>query len=294
MSQGGVPRYEAVMYVSYQFNTLKQPTGLLLLRRNGGGDNDFLLFISDSGNHVVRQFWNSIGVLEVAAGNVGQPGYADGLPLSAKFNYPTGITGSNRFWYDCPPGTRFRSDCIIRNYQYLYVSDSQNFVIRELELGHLPNEETPGVTTVCGTHNTKGFVNGTSMSSCFASLAGVQSVGDQYYVADAENHAIRVWDGANVSTFAGGSAGFLDGFRTNAKFFIPGKTATDAAGNMYVADIGNNAVRKIDASGYVSTTAGGGPEAASHIDAQGSGAAFSRPTSVVFNPSDNSVYRGFA
>jgi hypothetical protein len=192
MSQSGVPRYEAVMYVSYQFNTLKQPTGLLL-RRNGGGDNDFLLFISDSGNHVVRQFWNSIGVLEVAAGTVGEAGYADGPPLSAKFNYPTGITGSNRFWYDCPPGSRFRSDCIIRNYQYLYVSDSQNFVIRELELGHLPNGEAPGVTTVCGTHNTKGFVNGTSMSSCFASLAGVQSIGG------APSHTRITWFSASAT-----------------------------------------------------------------------------------------------
>lgn len=290
ISQSGVPRYEAVMYVSYQFNTLKQPTGLLLLRRNGGGDNDFLLFIADSGNHVIRQFWNSIGVLEVAAGTLGQAGYADGYPLSAKFNYPTGITGTNRFWYDCPPDSRFRSDCIVRNYQYLYISDSQNYVVRKVEIGDLPNEEEPGVITVCGTHNTKGFVNGSSMSSCFASLAGVQSVGGQYYIADAENHAIRVWDGANVTTFAGGTAGFEDGYRTSAMFLIPGKTAMDSAGNMYVADIGNNAVRKIDGSGYVSTCAGGGPEAASHIDAQGSGASFSRPTSVVFNASDNMIY----
>jgi DNA-binding beta-propeller fold protein YncE len=71
---------------------------------------------------------------------------------------------------------------------------------------------------------------------------------------------------------------------------VPGKTAQDSAGYLYVADIGNNAIRGIDAGGNVTTCAGGGPDAQGLVDGQGSQAKFFRPTSIVFNPADNVLY----
>lgn len=111
------------------------------------------------------------------------------------------------------------------------------------------------------------------------------------YLVDAANNCIRTVSAGTVSTFAGdGYPGFVDGYRTWARFNIPGKTTMDSSGNMYVADIGNNAIRKIDAAGYVSTSAGAGPEQIGLVDGNGSAAKFSRPTSVVFNSTNGMLY----
>ena len=313
-SQSGVAYYEGHVYVTYQFNTLKHPTGLLGLDNtiSAGGSNttsEFHLYISDSGNHVIRDFNGSTGNLSILAGTFGTTGYSNGSLASAQFNYPTGLSGTNTTtgvvngcdqWYS-PPYGHCCTACIQPhidryNTQEIYVNDSQNFVVRRICAGNSQSAtgncvgQLGQVVTACGSH-AKGYVNSDGGSACFATLAGLmQSGSSYYYIADAENHAIRSWNGVNVYTYAGGSPGFEDGYRTTAKFLAPAKTTMDTSGNMYVADLGNNAVRKIDQSGYVSTCAGGGPMAAGLVDGQGSGAYFSRPTSVVFNAADNMVY----
>lgn len=116
-------------------------------------------------------------------------------------------------------------------------------------------------------------------------------IGDTCYIVDAENHCIRTMSAGTVSTFAGnGYPGFADGYRTSARFNLPGKMTTDGVGSMYVADIGNNAIRKIDASGYVTTPAGGGPYQYGKVDGQGAAASFARPTAVISNPADGMLY----
>ena len=83
------------------------------------------------------------------------------------------------------------------------------------------------------------------------------------YVADTGNNAVRELDTAgNVTTLAGdGTAGFLDGQGSSTEFNAPQALAFDAAGNLYVTDLGNGAVRRIDASGKVTTLAGNGGQA---------------------------------
>ena len=84
------------MYVTYQFNTLKNPTGVawLAIAPSGG-----ILYIADSGNHVIRSFNPSTGFLSTVAGTLGGAGYANGSASTARFNYPTGITGeAPRLW----------------------------------------------------------------------------------------------------------------------------------------------------------------------------------------------------
>lgn len=94
-----------------------------------------------------------------------------------------------------------------------------------------------------------------------------------------------------VSTFAGSAyPGFADGYRTSARFNVPGKMTTDGGGNMFVADIGNNAIRKIDSSGNVTTTAGGGPFKFGKVDGKGAAASFFGPTAVVSNPANGMLY----
>jgi sugar lactone lactonase YvrE len=79
------------------------------------------------------------------------------------------------------------------------------------------------------------------------------------YVADYGNNVIRKITSAGVVTTLAGykSGGFVNATGTAAAFKNPNAVAVDATGNVYVADQGNSAVRKITAAGVVTTVAGG-------------------------------------
>src|SRR5712691_4338873 len=79
------------------------------------------------------------------------------------------------------------------------------------------------------------------------------------YVADTFNHTIRKITPAGVVTTLAGTAtvpGSADGPGATASFNLPIGVATDSAGNVYVADLFNNAIRKVTPTGVVSTLAG--------------------------------------
>lgn len=111
------------------------------------------------------------------------------------------------------------------------------------------------------------------------------------FVADTTNHTIRkITASGAVSTFAGwgGQPGNADGTGSAARFISPRGVAVDEAGNVYVADSGNNTIRKITPAGAVSTLAG---QAGSTGSADGDGAAarFNHPTGVAVYP-DGTVF----
>ncbi len=108
------------------------------------------------------------------------------------------------------------------------------------------------------------------------------------YVADGSSNVIRkiTYSGV-VSTFAGsGSPGSTDGIGVKASFNHPYGLAIDQVGNLYVADAGNNLIRKISITdGAVSTFAGTGQPG--HNDGNASSATFNYPIALVFDPLGN-------
>jgi hypothetical protein len=100
------------------------------------------------------------------------------------------------------------------------------------------------------------------------------------YVSDGgDNNRIRALrpNGA-VVTLAGGVEGFLDGQGAAARFNTPSGLALDATGNLYVADTGNHAIRKVTPDGVVTTLAGTGTPG--YRDGPGAHAQFDGPMGV--------------
>lgn len=100
------------------------------------------------------------------------------------------------------------------------------------------------------------------------------------YVADAggNNRIRKISPDGTVSSVAGSTEGYAEGGGAAAAFNTPSGLAIDGAGNLYVADTGNNAIRKITPQGQVSTLAGDG--LAGFRDGKGAQAQFNGPLGV--------------
>ena len=95
----------------------------------------------------------------------------------------------------------------------------------------------------------------------------------------------RIAPDGQVTTLAGGHAGFADGLGPAAAFDTPSALAIDRLGNLYVADTHNNAIRKVAPDGSVSTLAGGGE--AGYADGVGRAARFDGPVGVAVDREAN-------
>jgi sugar lactone lactonase YvrE len=194
------------------------------------------------------------------AGSLGGPGLADGTGTSADFYHPYGVAvdGSGN----------------------VIVADTYNHSIRKV---------TPaGVVTTLAGSTAFGSADGTGSAASFRFPGGVAvDRAGNVYVADSRNYKIRkITPDGVVTTLAGsGSSGSADGTGTAASFNLSYGVAVDGSGNVYVADSGNNKVRKVTPGGSVSTLAGSG--AAGSLDGAGTAATFNFPAGIAVDSSGN-------
>jgi sugar lactone lactonase YvrE len=179
-------------------------------------DSSGNLYVADNSNHRIRKV-TPAGVVTTLAGN-GIWGYANGSADIAQFSTTL---------YLCADTAGI-----------VYVSDGQR--IRKIASG--------AVTTLAGS-GANSYQNGTGTNADFANPLGI-AIDKQgnLYVADNSNHCIRKITPAGVVTLFAGTAeqsGFADGPAATAKFYYPEGVAVDNDGNVYVADEGNNRIRKI-------------------------------------------------
>ncbi len=143
------------------------------------------------------------------------------------------------------------------------------------------------VTTLAGS-GTPGFANGPGTVAQFKDAWGVGTdAAGNIYVADGSNNMIRkVTPNGVVSTLAGdGTIGSRNGAGTVAQFNYPHGLVVDANGNVFVADAGNNLIRKITPAGVVSTLAGDGN--AGLVNGTGNMAEFSFPADITIDGTGN-------
>jgi DNA-binding beta-propeller fold protein YncE len=212
------------------------------------------LYVADTLNHRIRKI-TPTGDASTLAG--GEEGFADGIGSDAKFNSPIGIA----------------SDAAGN----LYVADSVNNRIRKIT-------SAGEVSTLAGSEN--GFADGIGGTAKFDAPVGIAvDVAGNLYVADLGNHCIRkITPAGEVSTLAGSEMGFADGVGSDAMFLLPSGIASDAAGNLYVADTVNNRIRKITPAGEVSILAGG---EYGFADGIGSDARFFAPFGIASDAAGN-------
>jgi len=190
------------------------------------------VYVADSANHTVRKI-DLTGTVSTLAGEPGKAGSADGVGGSARFNGPAGVAADDA--------------------GNVFVSDTGNNTVRKIS----PAGE---VITLAGAAGLSGSTDGVGSAARFDGPhgIGVDAAGN-VYVADARNRTLRrITAQRVVSTLAGiaGNWGSSDGPVGIGRFGLPQGLALDGAGNVYVADLIYNTIRKVDPAGTLTTLAG--------------------------------------
>ncbi len=200
------------------------------------------IFIADANNNRVRQIDINTGIITTVAGNGGVGFSGDGgLATSAKLNLPIGVA--------------------LDSAGNLFIVERNNSLVRRVDA------VTKIITTVAGGGQPPDSLGDGALATDAAlsepTAIAIDTVGN-LYISDSSNNRVRKVEASTsiIRTVAGnGKEGFSgDGeLATLAKFSLPRGLAIDSQSNLYIADLGNSRIRRVDAqTGIITTVAGNG------------------------------------
>ena len=262
---------------------LWSPTGVVL---DGAGN----LYIADRANHRIRKVDFS-GVITTVAGT-GERGFGgDGRPADqAQLTSPSGVAvdgagnlyiadrGNYRIRKVDSSGTittfagtgdrRFGGDGGLAVEAHLWspydvaTDGAGNLYIAATSHNRIRKVDSSGVITTVAGSGRRGY-GGDGGPTTAARLSSPYSVevgsGGNLYIADRGNHRIRKVDTSGIiSTITGSVKPGDGGPAVQAQLRSPDGVATDSYGNFYIADPGNDRIRRVDPTGVISTVAGTG------------------------------------
>lgn len=243
--------------------TLKKPSDIVI-------DDSGNIYIADFSNSVVRKVSASTGIITTVAGT-GAFGYSgDGGPaISAKLQGPSGIDMDRE--------------------HNLYIADEANEAIRKVS-------NTGIITTIAG-NGTFGYAGdgGPAASAILNSPSGIRlDKAGNIFIADAQNSVIRKINNVGIiSTVAGnGTVGYSGdgGPVLSSELNLPLDICVDFAGDLYIGDLHNYVIRKVDKSGIITTFAGTGVSGYNGDGGLATKAQISEPCGVAYDSASNSLY----
>lgn len=240
---GGLMGQSHAADTAYAYTTLAGKSGTVVNSADGTGsaaqfsmprgvavDSAGTVYVADSSNHTIRKI-TAAGVVTTLAGTAGTAGTIDSTPV--RFSEPFGVA--------------------VDSAGVVYVADTNNNAIRKIT--------SDGTVTTLAGGKGMGSSDGTGSAAKFSEPHGlVLDSSGNIYVTDYMNHTVRkVTQAGVVTTLAGsaGSSGFTNGQGTAARFKALQGIGIDSSGNLYVAESGNRAIRKITPAGLVTTFADG-------------------------------------
>ena len=224
------------------------------------------LWVSDAGNHVIREIDMASKQVTTLAGQQGVNGNADGAAASATFD------GMRDLTFD---GTD------------LYLVESVA-VVRHIDLNSMT------VSTVAGSYNNPGLVDGTGNVARFEVPRFIEAVSaGSLFVGDTENHRPRrllmAGISGSVTSPYGSSQGFQNGNGNSAQFDRLRGIAFDGT-NLIVSDSDNYCLRHIDLKTHEATTLAGMAGTPQHVVGVGTQAGFDKPLSLHYDAPSGDLF----
>ncbi len=225
------------------------------------------VYIADTHNARIRKVDTS-GNISTIAGTGAESSTGDGGPAaSATLNRPDKLT--------------------VDSAGNIYIGDAAANNVRKIDTAGI-------ISTIAGLGPTAVGDGAAAASSSLNGPRGAAAdASGNVYIADASNHRVRRVDAStgNISTFAGtGTAGNTgDGAAAaSATLDSPQAVAVDSSGNVYIADMGNNRIRRVDAStGNIAAFAGTGTSGNTGDGAAAASATLNSPRGVAVDSSGN-------
>jgi len=227
-------------------------------------DDSGNIYISDDGNHRIRKV-NTSGVISTIAGSV--LGYSGdgGSAFAAGLKYPQGIAVSSS------------GD--------IYIADMGNHVVRKI---------TNGIISTIAGDGTSGYAGdgGQAISAQLADPCAIALDGNgNIFISDKNKNVVRKVDASGViTTYAGnGTSGFSGdgGIATSAELNQPQGIFANKMGELFIADAGNNVIRKVHVNGNISTISGSLVAGYTGDGGQADTARLNQPVAIILDEYNN-------